>query len=381
MQTLRDWALIGIFLIVVCLPALLAGLPGKELGGHLEEKRRLAERPGFPKNIAATKAFPHRFEAYFNDHFQLRDTLIRSHNWLKIKLLKRSPQRDVLMGRDGWFFYARNHLLEDFFGLDPFSEEDLKDRQYILESKRDWLKARGIPYFLVVAPNKQSIYPEKMPEGYDRSQRPSYLDQLLEYMRIHSDVPIVDLRADLIAAKASGSVYFKADTHWNPKGAFIAYKKIIDVLQEAFHDHDMAPRALADYRRVEAYGGDDLAKMLGIEEDVKEAYDRFEPLFTPCTRQVALPNYLNHNWKPFPEPVALHCSSANLRLVMLHDSFGYRLRPYISEHFQRSVFIHQPHLPGKVFKAAVLKENPDIVLEEVVERGIFYLKSDPEYLP
>jgi hypothetical protein len=382
MSMIRDRVLSGLFLLVLFLPTLMAGIFREKPRDQLQEKRRLAEMPRFPIDIDATEAFPRRFEAYFNDHFKLRETLIRSHNRLKIKLLKESPQRDVLMGRDGWLFFARNHVLEDFLALEPFSQEELNERKRLLEAKRDWLASQGIAYLFVVAPNKQSIYPEYMPEGYTRSQGVSRLDQLIDYLRAKSDIAVVDLRTDLRVAKSNGAVYFSTDTHWNPEGSFIAYRRIMKALQQLYDHADLTPRSSTDYRRVSANRkGGDLAKMLGIQADVKEAYDQLLPLFTTCAQDEVLPDYMNHDWKPFPEPVARNCPSGTLRLVMLHDSFGKALRPLLSEHFQRSVFVWQNGLPANIFKAVVLKEKPDIVIEEVVERMIYYMQTGPEYMP
>ena len=121
--------------------------------------------------------------------------------------------------------------------------------------------------------------------------------------------------------------------------------------------------------------------MLGIEADIQETYDRLEPLSAPCAREEALSNYVNYDWKPYPEPMAYDCPTKSLRLVMLHDSFGKWLRPFLPEHFQRSVFVWQHDLPISVFKAVVLKEKPDVVIEEIVERMIYYMKSGAEYTP
>lgn len=252
LRSVRDGALSGFFLLLLFLPVCLTGISKEVTPGGLEEKRQLAEMPSFPRASDAIKTFPRRFEAYYNDRFQLRDVMIRGHNRLKIKILKKSPQKDVLMGRDGWLFYKRNNLLEDFFALEPFTEEDLDTRRHLLEAKRDWLSSQGIPYFFVVAPNKQSIYPEKMPQAYYRSRGPSRLDQLVDHMRTRSDVNIVDLREDLLEAKASDQVYFLADTHWNEKGAFIAYRSIMDAILRATNDERLAPHSIKDYQSVTA---------------------------------------------------------------------------------------------------------------------------------
>jgi hypothetical protein len=378
----RDRVLAGLFLLMLFLPASLAGVFQESAPGDLDEKRQLAERPSIPKSVDAIEAFPRRFEAYYNDHFHFRDVLIQSYNRLKLKILKKSPHRDVLIGKDGWLFYTRDHMLVDFISAEPFGEDALNAQRRFIEAKRDWLASRGIPYFFVVAPNKQSIYPEQMPESYYRSHGPSRLDQFLDHMRHRSEVAIIDLRGDLLEAKSKDQVYFRADTHWNEKGAFIAYHSIMDAIRSAINDDRLAPRSIADYQRFAAIRkGGDLAKMLGFAGDIEERYDRLEPHFIRCAQEEALPNYMDRDWKPFPAPVAYTCATASLRLLMLHDSFGLRVRPFLAENFRKSVFVWQHQLPGDVFKAIVLKEKPDLVVEEVVERMIYYMKDNPELLP
>jgi alginate O-acetyltransferase complex protein AlgJ len=382
LRSVRDGILTGLFLLVLFLPVCLTGIAKEKMPGGLEEKRTLAELPRTPNSFDAIKAFPRRFEAYYNDHFHFRDVLIRSHNRLKLKILKKSPNRNVLIGKNGWLFFARDHLLEDFISIEPFAKEALTARQRYIEAKRDWLASRGIPYFFVVAPNKQSIYPEQMPESYYRSHGPSHLDQLIEHMRNFSDVNIIDLRVALREAKAGGQLYFSTDTHWNHKGAFTAYRHIMEILQQSTSDNRQVLQSFTDYQAVAATRkGGDLAKMLGVADDIQERYDRLDPSLRRCAQEEALSNYMDRDWKPFPDPVAYTCSSASLRLVMLHDSFGNGIRPYLAENFRKSVFVRQHQLPGDVFKAIVLKEKPDLVVEEIVERMVYYMKDSPELLP
>jgi hypothetical protein len=382
LRSVRDGILTGLFLLVLFLPVCLTGIAKGKMPGGLEEKRTLAELPRTPNSVDAIKAFPRRFEAYYNDHFHFRDVLIRSHNRLKLKILKKSPDRNVLIGKDGWLFYVRDHLLEDFISIEPFTEKALNARQRYIEAKRDWLASRGIPYFFVVAPNKQSIYPEQMPESYYRSHGSSRLDQLIDHMRNFSDVNIIDLRETLREAKSGGQLYFSKDTHWNHKGAFTAYRRIMETLQQSTNDSRLVPQSLTDYQPVAAIRkGGDLAEMLGIADDIEERYDRLDPSFRRCAQEEALPNYMDRDWKPFPDPVVYTCPRASLRLVMLHDSFGNGIRAYLAENFRKSVFVWRHQVSGDVFKAIVLKEKPDLVVEEIVERMVYYMQDNPELLP
>ena len=57
-----------------------------------------------------------------------------------------------------------------------------------LVARRDWLAERGIKYLVVVAPNKNTVYPEMLPGGFEKATDDSQLDQLLRYIKKNSIV-------------------------------------------------------------------------------------------------------------------------------------------------------------------------------------------------
>ena len=80
------------------------------------------------------------------------------------------------------------------------------------------------------------------------------------------DVPAVDLRPVLINADAAAPVYRRTDTHWNNRGALLAYNAVVAGLGRPDWAID-PPRVL---RGTMSTPGGDLARMLGVEADVIE---------------------------------------------------------------------------------------------------------------
>ena len=68
-------------------------------------------------------------------------------------------------------------------------------------------------------------------------------------------------------------------------------------------------------------------------------------------------------------------------MLMFRDSFATRIIPFLAEHFERSVYLWKRNYDAAFFKAAVEKEQPDIVLDECGERVLYYLETGPEYRP
>src|SRR5262249_19364446 len=112
LQRFGDGILVGFFALAIATPV------GVQLVGantrKISENRLLAERPAWPSDCETLAAFPARFEAYFNDHFGFRDTLIRWHNYAMVRWLGTSPSPQVVVGRQGWLYFAGEHSIDDY---------------------------------------------------------------------------------------------------------------------------------------------------------------------------------------------------------------------------------------------------------------------------
>ena len=65
------------------------------------------------------------------------------------------------------------------------------------------------------------------------------------------------------------------------------------------------------------------------------------------------------------------------RAVIFRDSFVSRLVPFLSEHFSRAVYLWQNDFDA----AEVLKEHPDVVIQEIVGRHLYNFIPSPELVP
>ena len=97
----------------------------------------------------------------------------------------------------------------------------------MLELRTAWLERLGIPYFMLLAPNAISVYPEKRPEGYDIVEdRP--INQLIGHLQeTGSFASVIMPVQELIEARQERLTYIPTDTHWNEFGAFVAYEVLM----------------------------------------------------------------------------------------------------------------------------------------------------------
>ena len=363
-----DHVLIGLFFLLLFLPLV-------DLGLHIDptsppsENRLLAVFPRRPDGMAGLEKFQSGWEAYFNDHFGCRKVLVMWHNKLKWSMFHEKNARKVLVGTGGWMFMSEKWMIEHFCGTRTFTEPELNDWQKLLERRRDWLAQRGIKYLFVLAPDKQSIYPEYLPVWLKDLGGQTKVDQFFAHMKAHSTVEVLDLRPALIAAKKSTPVYLKTDTHWNQFGTFVACENIVQTL--AHQLPGLVAVALDSFDRTNrlAVGGD-LVDMRGIRISLAESNAVF---FTPKPELPALETFIPTGEHAKDLAIAKNPHGNGLAIIFT-DSFGRGWIPFLRYQFGEADFFWQYHVDGPL----VERRKPLVVINEMLER--FFNVTDPKEL-
>lgn len=319
-------------------------------------------------------------ENYYNDNFGFRAFFIYLNNLYKVKVLSVSPKEAVVIGKNNWLYFAGDCNIDYYANTKQFTPEELNYWQFALEAKRRWLAKRGIYHLVVFAPNKESVYPEFLPASVRRKRltETSLLDQLLKHLSANSKLNVLDLRTPLRALKnrAPFPLYHRTDTHWNQFGAYASYYEIMRCLNKDFPL--LEPSLLSDFdvTQKEDKGGD-LAGMLALSNYFKEVTPEFVSRSPARAQKVDIGYNVNEAWKAevFESP-----NPGLPRAIMIHDSFGGMLRPFLSEHFKKIVYLRVAGIKYSMyFETEVIdRERPDIVIEEIVERKLFRFKP---YLP
>ena len=337
------------------------------------EKRLPAAFPKF-NGLGRSRDFVSGLEQYFNDHFGFRKRLIRANNHWKRQVFRDAPSNDVITGRDGWLFSTSNRMLDHYFGLARFSQDDLEAWRQLIEERRDWLAKRGIKYLFTIPPDKHTIYPEYLPEWLAKSAKPTKLDQFMEYMKAHSTVEVLDLRGPLLNAKPLGAIYLKTDTHWNMLGGFIAYQALIQALSRQIPDLKPLPLNAFDRQPTNIPAGD-LAEIAGNTSMRETQQVRFTPRPPLKPFKVTTdPSRLLKKWTKGTDPTISESDRPRGKAILFRDSFSSSWKPILGYHFKEVLYIWQYY-----WDAAFLeREKPDVVIDEILER--FFNTEDPREL-
>jgi alginate O-acetyltransferase complex protein AlgJ len=326
------------------------------------ENRALAKFPGMPTNFQQVRMFSDLLMGYYRDHFGFRNTLIRAlaigryHGGLGM-----DAHAPVIFGKDNWLFFPSS-LVGDWLAdrsLSPFSESDLDAWQSLYEKRNKFFTEHGISFLLVIVPDKQSIYPELLPDQLSRIGPKTRLDQFIDRLRkTHSSVHLLDLRPVLLEARKHQTIYFKTDDHWNDYGAYAAYPAILSAMQSMLPGRTLTPQPISNFIPGARHRPGDLARYIDL-------YYEYDEVVPQLVRRVPFPPIFKSD-DPYVPLMTAGSDSNGPVLYAFHDSFTDFLAPFLGPHFSKAYWQWTNSLRG----AAVLKTKADLVFNEFVERKL-----------
>jgi len=260
----------------------------------------------------------------------------------------------VLIGKDDWLFLQNdtNRIVEQNNGTLKMAENSLKIWLRTLETRFAILKNRGIRYYFLIAPNKETIYPEYLPDDY-RISGDRIVYQLINACKPYT-VPVYYPVDILNEYKLKYQLYPLGDTHWNGIGGFIAYEYIMNIIKK-----DVKTNILA----------------------WEDLYFMEKEIFLDLGGKLNPPRGSVFSWGIVKQPrgqfiydnQAVNSGHVRITLnedpnlptaVIFHDSFMQVAMPYFMESFSKIHFVHTARLDYDLIE----KIHPDVVISEMVER-------------
>ena len=290
---------------------------------------------------------------YLASHFFLRPQLVTANSAAQAAVFGESASGDVVLGKDGWLFYAET--LADFQGTNPMTAREIFCAAKNLTLLQEYCEANGTRFLFVCAPNKNTIYPEFMPDQYRKTEVGGDLDRL-EAALDSAGVSYCDVRGALTGRESL--TYYKTDSHWNGYGSSLAAAKILNTLgkgsasEEALdaktHPGDLYGMLYPASSKVEAAPALERARTFSYVSDVRGPDDQFIE-----TR-----------------------SNADGTLFVFRDSFGNALHEDLAEGFGKAAFSR-----AMPYDASLIETMPDVLIAEIAQRNLRWLAQRPPLIP
>ena len=264
--------------------------------------------------------------------------------------------KDTILVNGDWIVYTGDYSIPDYQHSDLYTEEELQKVYRTLDYLEEYLSSKGKTLLVVFPPNKNTIYPEYVPDEIPVLNDISRLDQVIDYQKEHDGVDILNLRPALLKGKQERRNYFTDDSHWNFYGSYAGYQEIIRALQETYPD--LIEYSIDDFDKVDDVRIGDLSTISGL--NLSEEYEDFSPK-----------EDLASNFKliqDIPNTIYKNIDSELPQLLVYHDSFGGMFYPFFPLNFSRTTFISR--FDQELTLETIEEVDPDIVIIEFTERLI-----------
>jgi|GEM_PF-1132907 len=250
-------------------------------------------------------------DKWYDGHVGLRNFWVRLDNQLTFSLFYEVPQHatetPVIVSEHEWLFepqYIRN-------AIRPRDISDTRLREYAQQIRtiQDKLARYGVPFYLIVAPNKAEVYPEHVPPAYFARHQPAEITTNYKRARTffrEAGIHFYDGPGRFAEWKNTGDRYLfaRAGTHWSYDAAFRVLQEIREQLNPLLR-HPMPELKL---------GGSPMKLPQANDHDL---LDPLNLLYTG----------MHEHKLPSPLVIPQHTvPEAQLpRILWVHDSFGWNL--------------------------------------------------------
>lgn len=301
-------------------------------------------------------------ENYVEDRIGFRTEMITAYQVFCDKVFQKLAHPSYTYGKNGYVWMPDLTTYQHLNVNDEFVENFA---DYV-RSLRDLCQGRGTEFLFYLCPNKETIYPEYFPAGYNIMDQPNRADRILERLD-EKGVAYLYPKELFLSLKEDEQLYnVKYDAgHWNQTGNFYGQQQIIHYLNGKFPDMGELERDefkvtqnLAPYLMNSKFRIDEMVPQYDLTgTDAVLNQEVFDQVV------VMSPNYYHRRYR---NETAMERGAPTI--LIFGDSYFGACEKFYMNHCGELVMLHAENMPNAEYYISVFQ--PDIVIYEVVERQL-----------
>lgn len=328
------------------------------------DNKALADDPFTVISEDEDTTFAEATDNYFNDRIGFRQTAIQVNSRLDYYAFHKSPTSSVVLGEDGWLFYDNGVTLTQASGYLTWAQGELEIVANNVMKMKEYLEERGCEFILYIAPNKERVYYDYLPDYYQdyRLSETCNTEQIINYLAETTDVKVVWAYEDMqeyMEDNPDQDLYYKLDTHWNKLGGYIGAKALLNEL--GIDIPSLEDKTIEE----EELDTGDLYERMGLSPELKmedteyyiDGYDYKADIFSA--------KEFYSDWK------YNNTGKDERTLLVAKDSFFTNMADYVADEFDQVVMTNY----AKFDESIIDEVNPDVFILEIAERNDYYLRD------
>lgn len=352
--------IIIIFIAMITVPQIACWFAGGNTDtlSHAE-RRALYSKPEF--KFADLENYPKKFDNYYNDHLPFRTNIIEAYAYVNFCLFGTIQNKEIVHGKEDWLFfkcennYPEKNPIEQAQGITEYTDTEKSKTVNVVHDNYTKLKEKGIDMYILVLPNKASIYKEYLPDSIKIKSDRDSTKELLDYVGEHVDVPIIYPKEEFLAAKEKHQIYLKYDTHWNKIGACIGAIELAKGIDPSFsYDVDSLEIEVKD-----SPDERDLSQVASLTSTLQEKSIFVNNFYSDITYEV------KRDEKGKIEEYTSN-SENDKTIMIVGDSYRNNMKEYFARLYKKVIVVDKEY-----YRENLLEEyKPDILVQESVERKV-----------
>ncbi len=365
-----------VFGIVIILLALLSITKISKKSKSDQENRNLSPYKPLFVESKLNKNYGQDFNNWLNDHFFLRESLIKDYSYANMILNNRFENKSVFSGKDN--FYFAFHGLNEIMNLKYIKNVEYQATLDSLKRFRDFCNSNGIDLYIVFVPYGLEIYKEKC-NGINLSNYAGQYSNTINRLRNDLDINLFYLFDELNSFKNEHLLYYKTDHHWTPFAAYKGYRFLVRELAKKYPG--LAPSLESNYdindKTVKLDSSHSFFRQLNLD---KKYYDKaFGLNDTYLEYEYKDGNSISGKWNNIytdkSSAVIYNKKGYDKKVFLFGDSYLWYYYPFFTHTFSQT-FIYskrlQIYMPD--IERIILDKKPDIVITYIYAGNIRRIK-------
>jgi len=295
--------------------------------------RKKSERPPITFDAMTSGDYFVKLSSYLEDSLPFRSYIRHLDATIDYRFFGDSPNPVVTLGKQGWLFHTDS--LQRPLKHSSFNPDDVLDT---IVSLKETVEKNGRTFRFSVAPQKLIVFPEFVADEHREKllavqERSQTLRQYLYESNIDGYFDVWGELIDNRYTKDGTPIYFPKDTHWKMEGAKFQARALIESLRPGLWNENAIKEKQNDY-------WPDLNRLAGLKNRV--------PNIALSTKRPKVETTLKVNgrrmglgdFQVFTSTASDPDITLLPKIVVVHDSFGARMRNMLSPYFKEAVFVN-----------------------------------------
>ena len=332
------------------------------------ENRTLAEyKPLFSKDKKINKNYGSDFNNWLNDHFWIRNDLMRNQNSLKYLIDGKVDNKFVFQGKGKWLFLKGN--IRRMAKPDSYYEEIYEDTKNAVKRFNDFCNKNNAKLYIVLAPFGEEVYYEEIP-NLDIKKRIGRFGKYADRLQTDTGVTIIYALEPLLNAKTNALVQYKADHHWTQLGAWKAYQ-------------ELRAKIFYDFNITQAYNAPFKLKKHIYDFGYGETFNRVKNISNSFAKKIypedavylKFINNKDFNCEDNGSRLFNTCG-VNKKIFLFGDSYTRNIKGFFGYDFRNTRYMEKPlqiYMPQ--FEQEIKKYKPDAVVMIIYSQNFNLIKN------